>query len=48
MKSIALLLLASTAVAQQPDAALGRLEREIARLAPLSGGQVGVAAVHLD
>ncbi|MFN2563425.1 MAG: class A beta-lactamase [Gemmatimonadaceae bacterium] len=48
MKSIALLLLASTAFAQQPDAALGRLEREIARLAPLSGGQVGVAAVHLE
>lgn len=41
-----LLLAASTASAQ--DAALGRLEREMARLATIAGGKVGVAAVHIE
>jgi beta-lactamase class A len=34
--------------AQTRDPGLERLEREIARLAPLAGGRVGVAAVHLE
>lgn len=42
------ILLFALLLAQSQDPALGRLEREIARLAPLSGGTVGVAAVHLE
>jgi beta-lactamase class A len=36
------------AAAQARDPGLARLEQEIARLAPLAGGTVGVAAVHLE
>ena len=39
---------APVAAAQAPDSGLLRLEREIARLAPLAGGTVGAAAVHLE
>jgi len=54
---VALLALSSTigaqtylATASQPanDPALQRLEREIARLAAVSGGVVGVTAIHLE
>jgi len=50
-------MLASMAFAQTPaatkshptnDASLQRLEREIARLSKVSGGVVGVAAIHLE
>lgn len=46
--ALVMLLLAFAQVSSQGSDALGRLEREIARLAPLSGGRVGVAAVHLE
>jgi beta-lactamase class A len=52
-RAAGLLLLAPTllvvpAAAQPADAGLARLEREIARLAELSGGVMGVAAIHLE
>ena len=43
-----LVVAASTAAPQVRDPGLARLEQEIARLAPLAGGTVGVAAVHLE
>ncbi len=43
-----LVVAASAAAPQVRDPGLGRLEQEIARLAPLAGGTVGVAAVHLE
>src|SRR5213593_4583488 len=43
-----LIVAASAAAPQVRDPGLGRLEQEIARLAPLAGGTVGVAAVHLE
>ena len=42
-----LLLLPASAIGQE-DSGLPRLESEILRLATLSGGRVGVAAVHLE
>lgn len=53
MRHVSLMLLllsgvASLASAQGRDPGLERLEQEIARLAPLAGGTVGVAAVHLE
>ena len=38
----------SVAAAQDNDRGLVRLEREMARLAELSGGTVGAAAIHLE
>lgn len=46
--ALLLALLAAPLAAQQDDPGLDRLEREITRLAELSGGIVGVAAVHLE
>lgn len=47
---IALLSLAPASMAQSPsgDAALERLEREMARLAKVGGGTVGVTAIHIE
>ena len=43
-----LVVAASAAAPQVRDPGLARLEQEVARLAPLAGGTVGVAAVHLE
>lgn len=45
---VALLLSAGAALAQTPTTSVGRLEAEIARLAEIAGGSVGVAAIHLE
>jgi beta-lactamase class A len=45
---VRLVCAASPAAAQARDADLERLQQEIARLAPLAGGSVGVAAIHLE
>jgi beta-lactamase class A len=54
---VSLLFLSSTTAAQIPvvtssspknDAALGRLEREIARLSATSGGVTGATAIHIE
>lgn len=42
------LLWAGPSAWAQGDASLARLEREIARLASIAGGRVGVAAVHIE
>ena len=42
------LLMLTVGALAQPAAAQTRLEREIGRIAPFSGGTVGVAAVHLE
>lgn len=41
-------LAAQAAPAAQQDTSVARLEREIARLATIAGGRVGVAAIHLE
>jgi beta-lactamase class A len=46
MLAIAMAWPAAAQVAQDPN--LGRLERELARLERISGGRMGVAAVHLE
>ncbi len=47
--AFALALLVGPLAAQAgPSTSLARLERQIAAIAPLSGGTVGVAAVHLE
>jgi beta-lactamase class A len=43
-----LVLACSVAAQQASDPGLGRLEREIARLEKISGGRMGVAAIHLE
>ena len=39
---------ANAANAQERDASLARLEQEIGRLAPISGGKLGVGIIHLE
>ena len=46
--ALALALTTQTARAQDRDAGLARLEQEITRLAPLSGGKLGVGIIHLE
>lgn len=41
-------LAAQAAPATRQDTSVARLEREIARLATIAGGQVGVGAIHLE
>ena len=45
---LSLMIPSSVVAVQQGDSGLARLEREIARLAELSGGTVGAAAIHLE
>lgn len=47
-QTLALALLAAAVTAVPARAQGNRLEQEVARIEPLSGGQVGVAAMHLE
>ncbi len=47
-RHIALLLLAACSLASAQDGSESRLEAEWARIEPLSGGSMGLAAIHLE